>query len=180
MNDSFKDSFNFATFSNASDIAYIAILNDITDRKSTLPTILNANPIANTATAIRRIVPIPFLRELSDFLSPPASSKIPVFLSFSFFFEISNIVFCCLNISCVSFLIDLTSTLISLSCPPKSPLVNAEPVAELGPPLLDLPFFRAAAISSNESDKLFNAFNNILSIKNFQFRSIYKNYDYFL
>ena len=83
---------SFATFSNATAIITMARPNPITDKKSILPTSLKAIPIAKTATAIRIIVPTPFFRLLSFFLSPPVSS-IGVFFSELFFLESSRIAF---------------------------------------------------------------------------------------
>ena len=83
---------SLAIFSKATAIITIANPNPITDRKSILPTNLNAIPIAKTAIAISSIVPTPFFRLLSFFLSPPISS-IGVFFSLDFFLDISKIVF---------------------------------------------------------------------------------------
>ena len=92
---SLNDSFNSATSLNALDIRTIAIPKEITERKSILPTSLNAKPMARTATAIRIIVPIPFFIAPSDFLSPPTFSKTD--FSSPFCFCISVIVFCFLS-----------------------------------------------------------------------------------
>ena len=58
----------------------------ITEKKFIPPTNLNAIPIARTATAMRSIVPTPFLMSLSFFLSPPALSN-SLFLSLDLFLE---------------------------------------------------------------------------------------------
>ena len=92
VNAFFNDISNLAIFSKAIETKVIARANPITDMKSIFPTNLKAKPIANTATAIKSIVPTPFLILLSFFLSPPTSSKTPVFLSVSFFFPDANIV----------------------------------------------------------------------------------------
>ena len=157
----------FATFSNAAATKTIAIPSPTTDRKFISPTNLNAIPIANTATAIRSIEATPFFIELSFFGS---ASKSPVFLSDSFFLDISKIVFCCFRISSVSFLIDWTPILISFICSIKLPLCRADVVSDLDPPLS----LSDSAIISRAFDRLSSAFSNCLSIKNFYLQSIYK------
>ena len=59
----------------------------MTDKILTFPTILKAIPIANTATAISKIVAKPFLRAPAFFGSPESaigSLESPVFFSVSF------------------------------------------------------------------------------------------------
>ena len=89
----FIDKFNLAILSNANDITQIAAERPITDKKLIFPTNLKAIPIANTATAISKMVVTPFLIAPS-FLAPPASSTSSVFLpeSLDFFLERAIIV----------------------------------------------------------------------------------------
>ena len=173
----FIDKLSLAIFSNAIEISTIANPKDITDKKSTLPTNLNAIPIANTATAISKIVATPFLI-WPFFFSPPDSSIASVFFSPPFCFCNWMIVSWFFKIFWVSTFIDLTLVLISVNCLEKSPLFKAEVVADWP---LSSPFFPSASeIFSRETDKLSNAFNSILSIKNFYFQSIYKKRKSFL
>ena len=76
-----------ATLSNAKATSTIPIPSAIIDITLTFPTILKANPIANTATAISSIVANPFLRAPVFFGSPASEigSFSPPFLSSSFF-----------------------------------------------------------------------------------------------
>ena len=108
-----------AIFSKAVAITNIANDNPITDKKSTSPTILKAKPIANTATAINSIVPIPSFSLLVLFLSPDSSITLVGSL---FFLDISKIVSWFFRIASVSLLIDFTAILISFICVEKSPL----------------------------------------------------------
>ena len=146
---------------NALDIISIAILSAITEKKSTLPIILNAIPMAKTAIAIRSMVPTPFLRLPSVFLSPPAFSKKDE-SSALLRLDIDIMVFCCLRISCVSFLTDCIPTTILFMSLPKSPETNASEVADF---LVFLPLLRTSAISSSAQERLVSASNKRLSIK---------------
>ena len=80
--------FIFATLSKATATNTIPIPNAITDIILILPTNLKANPMANTATAINRIVANPFLRAPVFFGSPASATgslESWVFFSDSFF-----------------------------------------------------------------------------------------------
>ena len=94
--------FIFATLSKAKATNTIPIPNAITDIILTLPTNLKAIPMANTATAINRIVASPFFRAPVFFGSPASvigSLGSPVFFSVSFFFAKAISVFWFFRIS---------------------------------------------------------------------------------
>ena len=84
--DSFRPILSAATFSKALATSTIPMDSPMTESMSTLPTILNAIPIARTPTAINNIVPTPFFMLLSCALLPPAVSK-SLFLSPADFFD---------------------------------------------------------------------------------------------